>query len=131
MNIKFQFEEFKAGLKEKWLDYYEANRHWIERVVNKGFCSRNTSEGRCPSHEFTLAVITALEPSLKELLPCFTELNSNPECLMKALGLDFNPERELAIRAEIKNRIQAIETIPLLPESDTEYLNKIRQENIT
>jgi hypothetical protein len=132
MTTKFQFEEFKAALKDKWLEYYESNCHWINDAMNRNsYWYSSTSDSYRPESRFMLGILAVLEPGLAEVLATLIQLNSDPTALVKSLGLDFVPDTELRIRAEIKSRIQAIETIPLLPESDAEYLNKIRQENIT
>jgi hypothetical protein len=129
MSIKFQFEEFKAGLKEKWLEYYDKNCYWIDNVALTWY--ETEFEGYIPDATFILAVVSSLEPQLQEFLPVLSDLNSDTSSLVIALGLNFNPKLEIKKRTEERARIQAIETIPLLPESDAEYLNKIRQENIT
>lgn len=132
MSGKLLFDDFKASLKEKWLDYYEANRDWLNEVIaTNGRWYNDTWGGVRPDSRFILGVASVLEPQLQEFLPTLTQLNSDPTALVRSLGLDFEPDAELAIRAETRSRIRAIEAIPLLPESDAEYLDKIRQENLT
>ncbi len=40
VDILAQPEQFKAELKDKWLNYYQANRTWLQRCMNKngGWC---------------------------------------------------------------------------------------------
>ena len=103
-------EQFKAELQDKWLDYYQANRIWLENMEGKGQTIHNSW--------FILGVITALETKseLKELLQYFLAVSQDSDSIIRALGLNFDPEIEL------KKRSQKLETTP------SEYLDKIREE---
>jgi hypothetical protein len=130
MNFNSEINLIKATLKDKWLDYYEDNQFWIGEVSFWGN-TPGTAPGRRPESRFILAIVCVLEPQLPKNIAFLSSLNVDPNHLLKALGLDFDPKVELQKRTEERAKIQAIETIPLLPESDTEYLDRIRQENIT
>lgn len=71
---------------------------------------------------FILGVVTALEPKseLKELLQYFLMVTQNSDSIIKALGLDFDPEIEL------KKRSQQLEKQK--SEADSQYLDQIREE---
>lgn len=87
-------EKIKADLKETWLDYYQANRIWLEKLNGHGY--------RIDNPWFILGIITALEPKseLKELLQYFLLGTKDCDSIIKALGLDFDPELELKKRSQ-------------------------------
>ncbi|HEY9650958.1 MAG TPA: DUF5331 domain-containing protein, partial [Coleofasciculaceae cyanobacterium] len=79
----------------------------------------NTPDGgKRPSSLFILGVVNALEPKLGNLMVPFCQLNSDAEKLIDVLGLNFDPEMELAKRGERTTQTQEAEIIPLLPDSD-------------
>lgn len=84
-------EQLRQSLKTKWLDYYRENRPWLVRLgvwVD--------SEGhRRPSSSFILATLSVLEPDLTQLLPLVVDLSSSPDRIVRALGLNFSPDKEL------------------------------------
>lgn len=134
VDILAQPEQFKAGLKEKWLNYYQANRSWLQSYMNKnnGWCDSvkyskeklkdfGVDENYCPRRPecyFILGVVSVLETSLKGLFPFMAYSSGNSEEIIKALGLDFDPELELKKR-------------PQQEKTPSEYLERIREENIT
>lgn len=87
MNI----EQLRQSLKEKWLGYYEENRHWLARLGVWVSCDGQ----RRPSSSFILATLSVLEPQLTQLLPLVVDLSSSPDRIVMALGLNFNPEEQL------------------------------------
>ena len=87
MNI----EQFRESLKVQWLDYYRTNRHWLTRVGVWVSCEGQ----RRPSSSFILATLSVLEPQLTHLLPLIVDLSSNPDRIVIALGLNFNPDDAL------------------------------------
>ena len=109
-----QVEELKAELKDKFLDYYQANQNWLKKMEGMGQRTDNTW--------FILGVVTALEPKseLKELLQYFLMVSQDSDTIARALGLDFNPEKELE-RRQIE--LAAKET-----KTATNYLDQIREE---
>jgi hypothetical protein len=110
VNLAEKPEQFKAQLKDKWLDYYEANRSWLqasmdvdrdwydsveyeeEELEQLGF---NDYSPRRPNYGFILGVLNILEPQLKGL---FTLSPGCPQNYIQRLGLDFDPEIELKKR---------------------------------
>lgn len=84
-------EQLRHDLRELWLTYYRDNRHWLSRleiwITYKG--------QRRPSSSFILATVSVLNPRLTQLLPLLVDLNHDPDQMVEALGLNFNPERAL------------------------------------
>lgn len=112
--ILAQIEPFKAELKEKWLDYYQTNQSWLNKLNGQGY--------RIDNSWFILGIITALEPKseLRELLQYFLLVTKNCDSIIKALGLDFNPEVELKKRLEKTTHKQL--------DLDSQYLDQVREE---
>ncbi|PSB09894.1 hypothetical protein C7B61_08520 [filamentous cyanobacterium CCP1] len=87
MNI----EHLRKSLKAQWLIYYRDNRSWLTHLGVWVTC-----EGaRRPSSSFILGTLSTLEPQLIQLLPLIVDLSSNPDRIVIALGLNFNPDEEL------------------------------------
>lgn len=87
MNI----QQLRQSLKLKWVSYYYKNRSWLGKMRVWG-----TYNGqRRPNSGFILAALSALELQLEEVLPLICELNNDPDQIVVALGLNFNPEEEL------------------------------------
>ena len=109
-----QPEQFKAELKDKLLDYYEANSAWLKQMNGYGQSINNSW--------FILGVITAFEPKseLKELLQYFLMVDKSSDSVIRALDLNFDLEKELEKR---KTELTARET-----QTSSEYLDKIREE---
>lgn len=122
------FEEIKAGLKDKWLDYYEVNQSWI---CNLGCWVKGPEDGsRRPNAHVILTAISSLEPKIIDYLIPLVEINPDGEQVVKALGLNFRPKTELEKRAEERSKNQEAEIIPLITDidPDTEYLNQFRNQ---
>lgn len=127
-------EQFKAELKDKWLDYYEANRNWIKSLIDS-----NTNWGKnlnyyydkqelenlgyndytpCrPESLFIIGIVANLDSQLQGL---FAFLLKNPDEILSMIGLNFDPEIELKKREQqkLQNQIQI----------DSQYLDQIREE---
>lgn len=89
MNI----QQLRQSLKMKWLSYYQQNRTWLVKMRIWG-----TYEGlRRPSSGFILATLSVLEPQFDQILVFILDLNNNPDRIVAALGLNFNPEKELSL----------------------------------
>ena len=83
-------QQLRKSLKIKWVKYYHQNRPWLEKMRIWG-----TYDGyRRPYSGFILATLSVLEPKLDEIFPFTMELNNNPDEIVAALGLNFNPEEE-------------------------------------
>ncbi|MEB3337282.1 MAG: DUF5331 domain-containing protein, partial [Leptolyngbyaceae bacterium] len=78
-------------LKIKWLIYYRDNRQWLSKLGVWVNCEGQ----RRPSSSFIVATLSVLEPQLTQVLPLIVDLNNNPDRVVIALGLNFNPETEL------------------------------------
>jgi hypothetical protein len=74
---------------------------------------------RRPECYFILGVVSSLEPSVRSLLAFMGNLTTNSEKLVRALGLDFDPELEF--KKTIATRKNCIRI----------YRHKFRKENIT
>ncbi len=87
MNI----QELRQSLKLKWLNYYQKNHSWLVKMRVWA-----TYDGeRRPLSSFILATLSVLEPKLEQVFPFILELSNNPDQIISALGLNFNPEQQL------------------------------------
>ncbi|RAM48363.1 MAG: hypothetical protein C6Y22_28140 [Hapalosiphonaceae cyanobacterium JJU2] len=103
MNI----QQLRESLKLKWVKYYFQNRPWLVKMRIWG-----TYDGeRRPSSGFILATLSVLEPELDEILPLLLELNNNPDYIVTALGLNFNPEEKLYLVEEDNNDDVEVELV--------------------
>lgn len=86
MNI----QQLRQSLKLKWVNHYYKNRSWLVKVQVWG-----TYDGqRRPNSGFILATMSVLEPQLNEIFPFILDLNNDPDQIVAALGLNFNPEEQ-------------------------------------
>lgn len=111
MNLSL-FEELKPTLKDKWLDYYEANQRMIKKLMELGF-----HYDKRPNSDFIIGTVSALEPRLEEYLFCFFLVCNDLNKIVEALELDFDPELQLELRnkkreKEAKAQQTAIVTTP-------------------
>lgn len=111
-------EHLRASLKTLWLDYYRSNRVWINRLGIWVTCEGD----RRPSSSFILATLAILEPKLHEMLPLIVDLSSNPDRIVLALGLNFNPDLALKEIAEAENSVK------LLPSSTAALPEKLPEK---
>lgn len=116
MNI----QQLRHALKVKWLIYYQQNRPWLTKIRIWG-----TFDGkRRPCSSFILAVVTNLEPKLIEVLPFVAQLNSDPDQIVAALGLNFNPDEELkASKTPTKLQISSASNGVVSPMQAAPYQN--------
>ncbi len=84
-------QQLRHNLKIKWLTYYQQNYHWLEKMQIWG----DYNGDRRPLSGFILATVAVLEPDLSQILPLIADLNNNPDQVIAALGLDFNPDKHL------------------------------------
>ncbi|WP_448380363.1 DUF5331 domain-containing protein [Gloeomargarita sp.] len=89
------FEEFKATLRNSWLEYVRNHRPWLEVYLRqRGF--KTPDNGRRPDAGLILGVITMAAPQLLDILPTFFKLSQgNPDAIIDALDLNFDPFKEL------------------------------------
>jgi hypothetical protein len=72
------FENFTSVIRQKWLDYVQANRGWLTLQM-QNTSVRTPDGGRRPSSYLILGVVNALEPKLGNLMVPFYKLNFDPE----------------------------------------------------
>jgi Tfp pilus assembly protein FimV len=81
--------------------YYHKNRPWLAKMRIWG-----TYDGyRRPSSGFILATLSVLEPKLDDIFPFILELNNNPDQIIAALGLNFNPDEQLHLIEDLDESI--------------------------
>ena len=89
MNI----QQLRQSLKQKWLIYYKQNISWLVKMRIWA-----TYDGlRRPLSGFILATLSVLEPQFDEILSFMLDLNNDPDKIVAALGLNFNPDEELRL----------------------------------
>lgn len=88
------FENFISVIRQKWLDYVQTNRAWLE-IQMRQTSVRTPDGGRRPSSFLILGVVNALEPKLGNLMVPFYQLNPDEDALVEVLGLNFDPEMVL------------------------------------
>ncbi|MEH2167380.1 MAG: DUF5331 domain-containing protein [Nostoc sp.] len=89
MNI----QQLRQSLKQKWLIYYKQNISWLVKMRIWA-----TYDGlRRPLSGFILATLSVLEPQFDEILAFMLDLNNDPDKIVAALGLNFNPDEELCL----------------------------------
>jgi Family of unknown function (DUF5331) len=91
------FYTFTESLKQKWLQFFQANREWIllQMQVESVY---TTDGGKRPSSYLILGVANALEPKLAQLMLPFSKLNPDADTLVEVLGLHFDPDVALGNR---------------------------------
>ncbi|MTJ15397.1 hypothetical protein FJR11_23105 [Anabaena sp. UHCC 0187] len=91
------FDSFTDSLKQKWLQFFQANRDWI--TLQMTIESVYTPDGgKRPSSYLILGVINALEPKLAQLMFPFAKLNPDADTLIEVLDLHFDPDIALGNR---------------------------------
>ncbi|MBD6617303.1 hypothetical protein FNW02_16075 [Komarekiella sp. 'clone 1'] len=91
------FHSFTDSIKQKWLQFFQANRDWI--TLHMEVESVYTPDGgkRPPSY-LILGVVNALEPKLAQLMLPFAKLNPDADTLIEVLDLHFDPDIALGHR---------------------------------
>jgi hypothetical protein len=101
------FNEFTVNLKQKWLQYYQANRNWL--VLQMDLSPVPTPDGgRRPSSSLILGTINALDPDAAQLMMPFSQLNPDPDKLVEVLGLNFDPDIALGNPPTSPSTAQAV-----------------------
>ncbi len=146
MKILEEFEQLKAELKERWLDYYEINHSWIKvAAINKTHTWAEVVDGKsvtltCPDSKLIIGVVSDCDPRVSEFIQVSTQFSGtcNLDKIVEGLGLRFDPEIELKERAEALAKRQEAELLaaqlqetrlstPLNHNSDP-LLDKLREE---
>ena len=121
-------EQLRKSLKAQWLDYYRRNRNWLVKLGVWVNCEGQ----RRPSSSFILATLSVLEPQLIQLLPLIVDLSSNPDRIVIALGLNFNPDEVLEALEAAENSINGVKMLPGSTEPiqfPEHYNSKLKQES--
>jgi hypothetical protein len=92
-NMAF-FYSFTESLKQKWLDFFQANRDWISLHMQVESVYTPDGGKRPPSY-LILGVANALEPKLAQLMLPFSKLNADADTLVAVLDLNFDPDMAL------------------------------------
>jgi hypothetical protein len=110
------FSSFTDSIRQKWLQFFQANREWI--ALHMAAESVYTPDGgkRPPSY-LILGVVNALEPKLAQLMMPFSRLNADADTLIEVLDLHFDPDIALG------NRF-----IPPVETEDAEEINQYESE---
>lgn len=114
MNI----QQLRQSLRVQWLDYYREHRDWLIRIGVWVTCEGK----RRPSSSFILATLSVLEPKLTQLLPLVVDLSSNPDRIVIALGLNFNPDEELEAFEQEKQTATNGQIRRMLPSRSSEIV---------
>ncbi|NJK36310.1 MAG: DUF5331 domain-containing protein [Oscillatoriales cyanobacterium SM2_3_0] len=105
------FKDFTVSLRDKWLNYYKANRDWL--VVQVDLNPIKTPDGgRRPSSALILGIINALEPEAAQLMLPFSQLNPDPEKLVEVLGLNFDPDLALGSGGS-NSALKSVQPVPV------------------
>ncbi|MEH1891944.1 MAG: DUF5331 domain-containing protein [Nostoc sp.] len=119
MNI----QQLRQSLKQKWLIYYEQNIPWLVKIRIWG-----TYNGlRRPLSGFILATLSVLEPQFDEILSFMLDLNNDPDKIVAALGLNFNPDQELRlIKSEHSRASSQVESeLPHEKHSEDQHVSSV------
>lgn len=85
-----------AALKNTWLKYVRNHRPWLE-VYLKQRGGKTPDDRRRPDAGLILGVVTMAAPQFLDMLPTFCKLSQgNPDAIMDALDVNFDPCKELA-----------------------------------
>lgn len=104
--------QLRKSIKNQWLTYYADNRQWITQLRIWVDCDGQ----RRPSSGFILATLSILAPQLNQLLPLIVDLSSNPDRIVAALGLNFNPDEHPFVMQRLKQLEDESESIPEVAE---------------
>lgn len=109
------FDSFTGSLKQKWLQFFQANRDWIN--LHMQVESVYTPDGgRRPPSYLILGVLNALEPKLSQLMLPFSKLNPDADTLVEVLDLNFDPDLALGNRYMPPAEEEESDELAALPE---------------
>lgn len=129
MGIVEEFEEFKAQLREKWLDYYEVNLLCLEKnklqIPKREISFRNVNSGAIeskyrPDDSIILSIIISFDQKTKDYIQFLSMATNDIYKIVELLGLNFDPKIELEKRKEKRAKNQLIEP----PSPLDEFRNK-------
>jgi len=116
-------EHFRQSLKATWLRYYRENRTWLTKIAVWVSCEGQ----RRPSSSFILGTLSILEPQLTQMLPLMVDLSSNPDRIVIALGLNFNPDTALE---EFEHLETDDEPVRMLPAGESSMEIKSQRQDL-
>ena len=127
------FDSFTDSIKQKWLQFSQANREWItlQMTVESVY---TPDGGKRPSSYLILGVINALEPKLAQLMFPFAKLNPDADILIEVLDLHFDPDIALGnrlsptVEPEMYSRLSAV--VADMPESESFSVTGINLNNL-
>ena len=85
------FHSFTDSIRQKWLQFFQANRDWIKLHMQVESVYTPDGGKRPPSY-LILGVVNALEPKLAQLMFPFSKLNPDADTLIEVLDLHFDPD---------------------------------------
>ncbi|MEA5568834.1 DUF5331 domain-containing protein [Anabaena sp. UHCC 0399] len=88
------FNSFTDSIRQKWLQFFQANRDWIKLHMQVESVYTPDGGKRPPSY-LILGVLNALEPKLAQLMFPFAKLNPDADTLIEVLDLNFDPDMAL------------------------------------
>ncbi|WP_236504735.1 DUF5331 domain-containing protein, partial [Tychonema sp. BBK16] len=94
------FDTFSVALKQKWLDYYQANRAWLLLHMTADNTVATPDGGKRPVSYLILGIAAALEPELQQLMLPFSKLKPDADSLIEVLGLNFDPDLALGMPSD-------------------------------
>ncbi|MCG6135693.1 MAG: DUF5331 domain-containing protein [Nostoc sp. LLA-1] len=103
------FNSFTDSIRQKWLQFFQANREWITLHM-KSESVYTPDGGKRPPSYLILGVVNALEPKLAQLMMPFSRLNPDADTLIEVLDLHFDPDIALGNR--------------FIPPAETEEINE-------
>jgi hypothetical protein len=121
------FSSFTDSIRQKWLQFFQANREWITLHM-KAESVYTPDGGKRPPSYLILGVVNALEPKLAQLMMPFSRLNADADTLIEVLDLHFDPDIALGNRfippaetedAEEINQYESDETVDENTEDET------------
>ncbi|MBE9200569.1 MULTISPECIES: DUF5331 domain-containing protein [unclassified Nodularia (in: cyanobacteria)] len=104
------FNSFTDSIRQKWLQFFQANREWITLHMTAESVYTPDGGKRPPSY-LILGVVNALEPKLAQLMMPFSRLNPDADTLIEVLDLHFDPDIALGNRFIPPAEIAAAEEI--------------------
>ncbi|HIK07271.1 MAG TPA: DUF5331 domain-containing protein [Trichormus sp. M33_DOE_039] len=85
------FNSFTDSIRQKWLQFFQANRDWIKLHMQVESVYTPDGGKRPPSY-LILGVVNALDPKLAQLMFPFAKLNPDADTLIEVLELNFDPD---------------------------------------
>ena len=122
MDIFEDFEQAKVELREKWLDYYEANHRWIKIAgLEEGQRWNKSVDGvittlQCPNSILIIGVVSSLDKRVADSIQIAMQLSGNCRIdkIIEGLGLRFDPDIALEERRKAQEEKEEVQEAKLL-----------------